>query len=524
MKITFVLTLATGRDILYATNILFPSILYFFKISDIDKFLIIMNTKDIELFNYYIGKSGIDTTNLKINIINELSLIDTNGIINTYYLQMYLKLLISQYVETTYYLTLDADCYFCKHCDSSSFFAHKAYYREIQKMDTWNERVNKALDINLTFVSNQTPFVFVTSLVKIMLKELDVKQLILKKLCSEYTLYLGYLFKQDLLDEYYMENNFVCPGITYATCKDITKDNEIILMESFILHDEKVLGCIQSRTNKQFELLDTLSVHIPTITLKKNKIAILTVITDDDYFKKYYEALYTKKVYCKYHNYDFILRKVVSPGECKKKGWLKIIKLLEIIDQYDYVFVSDADVVITNIDVSLYDLIYKYSLDNYMMLITSDHNSINSGNIIWKNCNETKKFLNKILEVYDHDDRYSLNQPYKPMGVYEQPTIIYLINKHPEIKQYINIIPQFEMNSYLPTLPTAQQLNILTNINGIENRCSWEEKDFLIHFAGLNYDDKLFKKFNIESEIKKYILIFKLLIIRKEGSDYGRIK
>ena len=62
MKITFVLTLATGRDILYATNILFPSILYFFKISDIDKFLIIMNTKDIELFNYYIGKSGIDTT------------------------------------------------------------------------------------------------------------------------------------------------------------------------------------------------------------------------------------------------------------------------------------------------------------------------------------------------------------------------------------------------------------------------------------------------------------------------------
>ena len=80
------------------------------------------------------------------------------------------------------------------------------------------------------------------------------------------------------------------------------------------------------------------------------------------------------------------------------------------------------------------------------------------------------------------------------------------------------------MNSYLPTLPPAQQLNILTNINGSENRCSWEEKDFLIHFAGLNYDDKLFKKFNIESEIKKYILIFKLLIIRKEGSDYGRIK
>ena len=37
------------------------------------------------------------------------------------------------------------------------------------------------------------------------------------------------------------------------------------------------------------------------------------------------------------------------------------------------------------------------------------------------------------------------------------------------VKQYINIIPQFEMNSYFPTLPTAQQLNILTKFYFVRN-------------------------------------------------------
>ena len=37
MKITFVLTLATDRDIEYSVNILFPSILQYFELNDLDK-------------------------------------------------------------------------------------------------------------------------------------------------------------------------------------------------------------------------------------------------------------------------------------------------------------------------------------------------------------------------------------------------------------------------------------------------------------------------------------------------------
>uniref|UniRef100_A0A6C0J9E2 Nucleotide-diphospho-sugar transferase domain-containing protein n=1 Tax=viral metagenome TaxID=1070528 RepID=A0A6C0J9E2_9ZZZZ len=525
MKITFVLTLSTSKDIDLVINILFPSIIKFFNLSDLEKFYIILKSKEIDLFNLYKNTTSIDFEKLKIEIIDESELLNTDNIYNTYYLQMLLKLLIANKINTTHYLTLDSDVYFCKSSSSSSFFTNKAYYQKYNKTDKWIERVNSILDVNIKYITNQTPFVFITEVVNHMCNDLDVHSLILNSNCSEYTLYLGYLIKTELLHDLYELKTFTGTNINHNIIKNITKDKEIIIGENFLLNDNQVISVIQSRTNYHNIIINILNNYIPEISFNKKKIAILTIVTNDDYFKTYKAAFFTKKKYCENHNYYFEFHIMDNSKYSKNNGWLKIIKLKEIIEKYDYVFMSDADVIITNNDIRLEDLILEYNLNNYMMLITTDWNSINTGNILWRNCKETIDFINQILDLGDDQNRNSIQEPYNTIGIYEQPTIIYLINSYEYIRNNIKIIPQFKLNSYLDNLPVSNKNNIITDIDGTINRCTWEPGDFLIHFAGCNYNNNIINEnININLLIKKYILYYKIFIIRKEGKDYGTIK
>jgi hypothetical protein len=113
---------------------------------------------------------------------------------------MYLKLKIAQKVTTKYYITLDADIYFCKKSSSLNFFKDKAYYKKINVKDKWGNRCEKVLDHKLEYQTNQTPFVFITGFVKKMLQEINVKDHILKDKCSEYTLFLTYMLKNNYFE------------------------------------------------------------------------------------------------------------------------------------------------------------------------------------------------------------------------------------------------------------------------------------------------------------------------------------
>ena len=83
------------------------------------------------------------------------------------------------------------------------------------------------------------------------------------------------------------------------------------------------------------------------------------------------------------------------------------------------------------------------------------------------------------------------------------------------------------MNSYLDITSVLKQPNIIKEIDGNINRCNWAEGDFLIHFSGFNYNNEkgqqLWKKYKVSSLIEKFVILYKLYIIRKEGEDYGNI-
>jgi hypothetical protein len=506
--ITFVLPLGTSNDIYIATTILFPSIIKFFKLDDIYQIIVILNESNIKYFEesiYDINKNNI----LNIKIINENDIYNKEVNVNSYYYQMLLKLYIANNISTSKYITLDADCIFTKECNKYNFYHKHCFYRKVNVKDLWIKRTEKVLDINIDFSTNQTPFIFVTKMVQDMISIIDVPTFILKNHCSEYSLYLGYMIKNDYWDKYYFNHNFTAPLINHNMVNNKKVDIEIKLNEAFLLNDNQVITCIQSRVNILDKYIDTLKIHIPEIIYEKYNIGVLTVVSKGEYFKRYEEALFVKKDYCKHNNYNFIIKLL---DNCS--GWDKILLLRKEIEKYDYIFCSDADVVITNRDIRIEDIIHKYYNDKNILYISEDYNSINSGNIIWRNCSETIDLLDKIINIGNSDIRYTLNKPYQCIGIYEQPSIIYIINRDYEYyKDKIKIIPQYEINSYLPFVPQKKN-----------ERSCFKKDDFLIHFAGFNYkDNNLREEINLPLLVKKFCSLYKIRIIRKEGRDYGNI-
>ena len=56
------------------------------------------------------------------------------------------------------------------------------------------------LNLQLDSMTNQTPFIFLTKLVKDMLEKIDVYDYIINNQCSEYTLFIMYIFS--LIESY----------------------------------------------------------------------------------------------------------------------------------------------------------------------------------------------------------------------------------------------------------------------------------------------------------------------------------
>ena len=507
--ITLLLLLATGKDINLAVSFLLPSILFYFDLEILDEFLIIVKDHDINLFKKKIleyAKKEKKYKLLKINIKKESEIIDCK-VKNTYYLQMYLKLLASKIVKSKYYLTLDADIFLCGNLKLSDLIIdNKCFYQKYKKIDSWIVRSKKYLSFDkVTFSINQTPFLFNNDLVIKLLSDIDVFDAIVNKKCSEYTIYYVYLLKNDIFDLYYFNNNIIGLTISYQTSK--------IGIES---------NCIQSRLNMHKKLDDVLLKNIKNSEFKKLKIAMLTVISDDIYFDRYKKAIDIKKNYCKYHNYNFIYEVFNKKDYVKKGGWIKLLKLYEHLKYYDYIFVSDADVVITNRDIRVEDIIIQNFDRKTKLILTTDYNSINSGNMIWKNDDISYDILKSIFDINDNQVRYKIKKPYIPIGIYEQPSIIYLYNSNIKIRDYIKIIPQYILNSYYKNRLKLRN-NVLKKIKGITNRVYWNKNDFLIHFAGLNYVKDNSFKINIDNLVSKFTKIYDYHIQIKEGVDFNKI-
>jgi len=127
---------------------------------------------------------------------------------------------------------------------------------------------------------------------------------------------------------------------------------------------------------------------------KKPNIAMVTTVVDNVYHHLMSKCLESKKKYCDKHGYDFI----VGGDEQLERGdgplWVKYRLIQRYLPKYDYIFYSDADVLIMDYEVVLDDIINEHFTDTTHILVSVD-NFPNVGNSVDKPCINTSNFFVK---------------------------------------------------------------------------------------------------------------------------------
>ena len=143
-----------------------------------------------------------------------------------------------------------------------------------------------------------------------------------------------------------------------------------------------------------------------------------TVVTVND---EAYESLAewtvhkNKKLYCEKHNYTlyhsgdaaaniakmpFMAKLPPIPETHYPMGWAKVYAMKDAFEKYhdcEWIFNTDCDSMITNMDIKLEDIIKEYADENTHVLIPADCNGINCGNMFIKNSPVGKAFLDTII-------------------------------------------------------------------------------------------------------------------------------
>lgn len=83
------------------------------------------------------------------------------------------------------------------------------------------------------------------------------------------------------------------------------------------------------------------------------KIAILTLVVGNDYRKAMEPGLQSKRDYASRHGYAFVQGDDSDWDRSRPISWSKLLFILKHLDNYDYIFWSDADVIILNQNLSL---------------------------------------------------------------------------------------------------------------------------------------------------------------------------
>jgi len=196
---------------------------------------------------------------------------------------------------------------------------------------------------------------------------------------------------------------------------------------------------------------------------------ILTLAIGDDFRKSLSRALNSKKTYCEKHGYQYILGDEKFWDRERPIPWSKIPFLLSVLNSSadgEYIFLSDADVYITNMDFdiekSIVPLLEKHMGKDLLMTIDSCGH-INDGNILIRNSAWSRDFWKRVSEQTD-----LLYHPW-----WENAAVIKLL----------------EVNSsdFDKTEITNKCTLFNAYIQGLEGMPLWTPGDFLVHFAGI-YD------------------------------------
>lgn len=203
----------------------------------------------------------------------------------------------------------------------------------------------------------------------------------------------------------------------------------------------------------------------------KPKIAMLTFCVGADYKKAMAPGIESKRAYCARHGYDFHTDGEDVWDKSKPIPWSKFNFILKYLDAYDYIFWSDADVIILNQDLRLEGQVLPMLPPDRDILWTNDAcNHYNNGHMLIRGRTPwIREYFRRCLEQTDL--LYHI--------WWDNAAMIKIFETDPEVNRRMHVTKEHWMfNAYVfGPKDTANDPDVRLYRHG----------DFLIHFAGV-YD------------------------------------
>ena len=200
-------------------------------------------------------------------------------------------------------------------------------------------------------------------------------------------------------------------------------------------------------------------------------VTILTLVIGADYRKSLAKALDSKRKYAQKHGYTYIQAGEESWDRSRPISWSKVpllIKTLSGLPEGALVWISDADVLITNLDIRLEDHVLPLlPAEKDLLLVNDACNHLNGGNIVMRNTKWTRDYWRRV-DARD-DCTYHI--------WWESMAIIKLLEENTSDREKVEI--------------TNQHKRINAYVMGLPNEPLWSPGDFLVHFAGVYKPEKM---------------------------------
>jgi hypothetical protein len=189
---------------------------------------------------------------------------------------------------------------------------------------------------------------------------------------------------------------------------------------------------------------------------------ILTLAIGLEYRKFLKKALDSKRLYSEKHGHTYIEAREESWDKTRPLTWSKIpliLSHLEHLEDGSLVWLSDADVLITNMSLKVEDHILPLlPHDKDLLFVKDSFNKLNSGNILMRNSQWVRDFWSRV----NNRTEFTYHIMYENMAI---------INEFEEDNSKIHVTDQYKkFNTYLT---------------------HWEQGDFLVHFVGVNNSEKI---------------------------------
>jgi galactosyl transferase GMA12/MNN10 family len=236
-------------------------------------------------------------------------------------------------------------------------------------------------------------------------------------------------------------------------------------------------------------------------------LVILTLVIGDDYRENLSACLDSKRAYAQRHGYVYLQGDEKFWNRDRPISWSKVGFLRQVLaglPEGGLVWLSDADVYITNQEVDFLSSVASLLPESKDMLMTFDScGHINAGNILYRNTAWTRAFLERVDAAAA--DPHLLHHVWWENGAIskffdEDASVRSKIEVTIDCRSFNGYIMGFEEKNHyvhmlLETLRVAYPdilqrfQELLNKKGGYPKAVLWQPGDLLVHFAGI-YDSE----------------------------------